>query len=194
MISLVSLRTGAMERMIKKAANLDNASGLMNCLFDWTDADDLTRINGAESFYYRAQGLPYAPRNYALQYKEEVGFVKGFEKDLYGKLQPYLTMLPSTGFNPNTASDAVLMAYLDINEESLKTLKEFMSQKAILSNTELFALTGRWLGGEDDFYPSTFVEITVRAGAPKTIYSIRTGLNVTQNTYSPYSVVYWSEE
>jgi general secretion pathway protein K len=194
MLSLSNVNMVALERLIRKETGLDNASGPINSLLDWIDIDDLTRINGAEEFYYKGQGLPYGPRNYALQYKEEVGFIKGFENGLYGKLQPYLTLLPSPGFNPNTASDAVLMAYLDINEESLKTLKEFMSKKAIASDMELFALTGRRLGGEDDFYPSTFMEVTVRAGAPKSIYSIRAGLRVTQNIYSPYSVIYWSEE
>jgi general secretion pathway protein K len=193
MISLVSLRTGAMERLIKKTANLENAVGPLNCLLDWIDTSDLTRVGGAGSFYYRSQGLPYVPRHYALQYKEEVGLIKGFDDGLYSKIQPYLTLLPSPGFNPNTASDAVLMAYLDINEELLKTLKEIISQKAI-SDWELFALTGRRLGGEDNFFPSPYMEITVRAGAPKGIYSIKAGLNITQNTYSPYSVVYWSEE
>ena len=194
MISLVSLRTGAMERLIKKTANLENAVGPLNCLLDWTDTDDLTRVDGAESSYYKGQSLPYVARNYALQYKQEVGFIKGFENGLYDKIEPYLTMLLSTGFNPNTASDIVLMAYLDINEGAVKRLKEFMSPGAISSNTQLFAITGRWLVGEDNFYPSPFMEITVRAGAPKGIYSIRAGLNVAQNTYSPYSVVYWSEE
>jgi len=194
MLSLSSLNVVALERLIRKVTGLDNVSGPINSLLDWIDVDNLSRINGAEEFYYKGQGLPYVPRNYALQYKEEVGFIKGFENGLYGKLQPYLTMLPSSGFNPNTASDAVLLAYLDINEESLKTLKEFMSKKAIASDIELFALTGRWLGGEDNFYPSTFMEVTVRAGAPKSIYSIRAGLRVTQNIYSPYSVIYWSEE
>jgi general secretion pathway protein K len=194
MLSLASLNTGPIERLIKKTENLDHATGPVNSLLDWIDMDEFTRIDGAEAFYYSGQGLPYAPRNCPLQYKDEVGFIKGFDKGLYGKIQPYLTMLPSTGFNPNTASDAVLMATLDINEESLKTLKEFMSQKAIASDMELFALTGRRIAGEDNFFPSPFMEITVEAGAPKTIYRIRAGLNVIQNEHSPYSVVFWIEE
>ena len=194
LLSLASLNTGSIERLIKKTENLDNAAGPVNSLLDWIDGDEFTRIDGAEAFYYSGQGLPYAPRNCPLQYKEEVGFIKGFDKGLYGKIQPYLTMLPSTGFNPNTAGDAVLMATLDIDEESLKTLKEFMSQKAIASDMELFALTGRRIAGEDNFFPSHFMEMTVEAGAPKTIYRIRAGLNVIQNEHSPYSVVFWSEE
>jgi len=194
MISLGSLRTGPLERLIKKTANLESAVGPLNCFLDWIDTDDLTRIDGAESSYYRGQGLPYVPRNYALQYKEEVGFIKGFENGLYGSIEPYVTMLHSTGFNPNTASDTVLMAYLDINEGTLQRLKEFMSPGAIFSNRELFALTGRLLAGEDDFHLSPLMEVTVKAGAPKPIYNIRAGINITQNPYSPYSVIYWSEE
>lgn len=195
MLSLVSLRTGTMENLIKKTANshLDNASGPVNSLLDWIDADDFTRPNGAETFYYSGQGSPYVPRNYALQYKEEVGFIKGIGSDLYEKIQPYLTMLPATGFNPNTASDTVLMACLDLNDESLKAMKEFMSQKPITSDRELFALTGRRLGGEDDFFPSRFMEVTFLSGAPKTIYRINVGLHLKQNIHSPYSVIYWRE-
>jgi general secretion pathway protein K len=169
----------------------------MNSLLDWIDPSAFSRVGGAKAFYYESQGLPYVPRNFAMQYKEEVGLIKGFGSDVYGRIQPYLTMLPSTGFNPNTASDAVLMAYLDIDEESLKTLKDFMSKKAIASDMELFPLTGRRIAGYDEgvyFFPSPFMEITVRAGAPKSIYTIRCGLNLIQNLYSPYSVIYWSEE
>jgi len=197
LLSLASLKANPLARLIKKTANRENASIQVNSLLDWIDTDDLSMIGGAEAFYYRSQGVPYVPRNFAMQYKEEVGFIKGFDRDLYGKIQPYLTILPATGFNPNTASDAVLMAYLDIDEESLKVLKDYMSKKAIASDMELFALTGRRIAGYDEgvyFFPSPFMEITVRAGAPKSIYTIRCGVNLTQNTYSPFSVIYWSEE
>jgi len=197
MISLASLKTGPLARLIKKTANREDASIPVNSLIDWIDTDDLSMVGGAETFYYRSQGVPYVPRNFAIQYKDEVGFMKGFDHDLYSKIQPYLTILPSTGFNPNTAGDAVLMAYLDIDAESLKTLKDYMSKKAIASDMELFALTGRRIAGYDEgvyFFPSPFMEITVRAGAPKSIYTIRCGVNLTQTSYSPFSIIYWSEE
>jgi general secretion pathway protein K len=196
MLSLASLRPPVLERMIRNTAISDDAAIAASSLLDWIDADDLSRLNGAEAAYYRGQGLPYVPRNFALQYKDELGFIRGFDKGVYEIIRPYLTMLPATGFNPNTASDAVLKAYLDIDEEPLKTLKEYMSQKAVASAPELFALTGRRIPGtgEDDFYPSNFLEITVQAGAPQTIYRINAGLNLVQNRYSPYSVVSWSED
>lgn len=197
MLSLVSMNTDAMGRLIKKIGGLDKTSGIIDSFLDWVDVDNFSRVNGAEEFYYRGQGILYAPRNYPIQYKEEAELIKGMDRELYGKIEPYLTMLPSIGFNPNTASDEVLKAYLDINEESLKVLKDYMLKKPVTSDTELFALTGRMIVTDVErtyFYPSPFIEITVSVGRPRNIYTIRAGLDIRQNTRSPYGVLYWREE
>jgi general secretion pathway protein K len=197
-LSLINPNMPPMERLVKKVGVMDNASGITNSYLDWIDTDKLTRVNGAEELYYKGEGLPYVPRNYAMQYKEEFELIKGMDKELYGKLEPYLTMLPSTGFNPNTASDQVLMAYLDINEDSLKVLRDYISRKAVSSDMELFALVGRRLASIMQegvyFYPSYFIEITVSVGKPKNMYTIRAGLDIRQNMRSPYGVLYWKEE
>jgi general secretion pathway protein K len=197
MLSLVNMNMAAFERLIKKVGGLDYTSDIMNSYLDWIDDDNFARINGAEEYHYRSQGLPYAPRNYPIQYKEEMEWINGMDKKLYAKIEPYLTMLPSTGFNPNTASDELLMAYLDISEESLKNLKDYMSKKTVISDTELFALAGRSITTSREgvyFFPSTFIEITVSAGSPRSIYTIKAGLDTRQNIRSPYGVLYWREE
>jgi general secretion pathway protein K len=186
-----------MERMIKKVGGMDSASGIIESYLDWIDTDNLTRVNGAEDFYYKGQGLPYVPRNYAIQYKDEIQWIKGMDKELYGKIEPYLTILPSTAFNPNTASDEVLMAYLYINEDFLKVLKEYMSKMPVRSDMELFALTGRRIVSDMEgvnFAPSPFIDITVSVGKPRNIYTIKAGLDTRQNMRSPYGVLYWREE
>ena len=196
-LSLVSMNTPAMERLVKKVGSLEDVSGIISSYLDWIDEDNFSRVNGAEEFYYKGEGLPYIPRNYPIQYKDEFELIKGVGKELYSKIEPYLTILPSIGFNPNTASDEVLMAYLDINEETLKVLKEYMSKKAITSDMELFALTGRRIAIDVEgiyFFPSLFIDVTVSAGSPKTIYTIKTGLDTRQNMLSPYGVLYWREE
>ena len=197
MLSLINTNTAAMGRLLKKVGGLDDTSGITDSFLDWIDVGNFARVNGAKEFYYKGQGLPYASRNYAIQYKDEVAFIKGMNKELYSKIEPYLTMLPSTGFNPNTANDEVLMAYLNINEDSLKNLKDYMSKKAVTSDLELFALTGRRITSEIEgvyFFPSPFIEITVSAGTPRSIYTIRAGIDTRQNMRSPYSVMYWREE
>jgi general secretion pathway protein K len=197
MVSLINVNTASLERLIEKAGGLNDASDIVNSYLDWIDEDRLTRVNGAEEFYYQGQGVSYVPRNYPIQYKDEFEWIKGMNKDLYAKIESYLIMLPSTGFNPNTASDNVLMAYLDINEADLKNLRDYMSKKAITSDMELFSITGRRIASNTEgvfFFPSPFIEITVSVGQPRNIYTIRAGLDTRQNWQSPFGVLYWKEE
>jgi len=196
MISLASIHSGALERLVQKAGGNGNASGILSSYLDWIDTDPFVRVNGAEAFYYQGEGLPYGPRNYALQYQEEFQLIKGMNKELYRQIEPHLTLLPSLGFNPNTASDEVLMAYLNIDENTLKGLREYMSKKPLSSDMELFALTGRKIATDEGvyFFPSPFIEVIVSAGEPKKLYQIRAGLDTRQNPRFPYGILYWREE
>ena len=197
MLSLGTMNPAGLDRLVKKLGVLDDTSGFINSYLDWVDEDNFERVNGAEEFYYKGQGLPYGPRNYAIQFKEEVEWVRGMNRKLYGRIEPFLTLLPSTGFNPNTASDEVVMAYLNINEDSLGNLRRYMSKMAVTSDTELFALTGRMISGSGEgvyFFPAPFIEITINAGRPRSIYTIKAGLDTRQNMRSPYGVLYWREE
>jgi len=197
MLSLTSLDPSGMDRLIKRFGGLDDTSGIMNSYLDWIDEDNFARVNGAEEFYYKGQGLPYGPRNYPIQYKEEIEWVRGMNRKLYDRIEPFLTLLPSTGFNPNTASDGVLMAYLNIDEESLRNLKNYMAKMPVTSDTELFALTGRTITARGEglfFFPAPFTEVTISIGRPRSIYTIKAGLDMRQNMRSPYGVLYWKEE
>jgi general secretion pathway protein K len=195
-LSLAIINEAALRRLIKKAGEPENVPDPVDSILDWIDADDFSRPNGAEAFYYRGEGLPYKPRNYPLQYMEELMMIKGIDRKLYGKIRPYLTLLPATGFNPNTAGDAVLMAYLDINEEALKALRDYLAIKPISSDMELFPLTGRRLVNEEGiyYYPSSYMDIKIIVGQPRSFYTIRAGLRMMQNSTTPYSALYWIEE
>jgi len=195
-LSLATVNQTAMERLIRTAGGGENSSSILNSYLDWIDEDAFSRLNGAEEYYYRSQGLP-VPRNYAIQFKDEWQWVKGMDGELYGKLEPYFTILPATGFNPNTAGDEVLKAYLNIDEETLKPLREYLAQRNVRSDVELYALTGRRIVSGVDFahfFPSMFFEIKVSVGAPKNIYTIQAGLDTRQKSRTPYEVLYWIEE
>lgn len=195
---LDNIDKNALHRLIEKQIkDRENASGLTASLIDWMDEDKLAGANGAEESYYQGRGLPYVPRNYALQSLEEIKLVRGFDEDLFERLQTQLTVLPATGFNPNTANDDVLMAYLNIDENALKMLKEYMSVKAVSSDRELFTLTGRRIVRDDEsinFRPSSFMDITINVGKPRNIYGIRAGLMIQQKSAAPYSILSWKEE
>ena len=53
---------------------------LVDAWFDWTDADDLKRLNGAESDYYKKENKAYEPRNGALISVDEIRWIKGFDE------------------------------------------------------------------------------------------------------------------
>jgi len=197
MLSLTTINTLALGRLLTYfGADQKEVDIFIDSLLDWIDPDDLTRINGAEKYWYSSQGLKYAPRNYPLQYKEEIKLIRGMKPELYEKIEPYLTLLPQTGFNPNTAKDPVLRAYLDIDNDTLKVLKEYLQTKPIYSDAELYSLTGRRIVRDEGvyFFPSRYVELKIKVGKPKPFYTIKAGLYLQENLNTPYTTLYWKEE
>jgi len=197
MLSLTTINTLALGRLLTYfGADQKEVDIFIDSLLDWIDPDDLTRINGAEKDWYSSQGLKYAPRNYPLQYKEEIKLIRGMKPELYEKIEPYLTLLPQTGFNPNTAKDSVLRAYLDIDNDTLKVLKEYLQTKPISSDAELYSLTGRRIVTDEGvyFFPSRYVELKIKVGKPKPFYTIKAGLYLQENLNTPYTTLYWKEE
>jgi general secretion pathway protein K len=196
LVSLVSFNKDVFGRLIKRWTTDQKAALIMDSLLDWIDPDKLSRINGAEEQFYRAEGKPYTSRNYPLQYKEEISLVRGMDYALFTTLAPYVTMLPSTGFNPNTAPDEILMAYLDIGTETLQNLRGYMANRVISSNAEIFSLTGKRLPPNEgiNFFPSRFWEVTIEAGTPRPLYIIHAGIDINNDVNSPYNIIYWKEE
>lgn len=184
-----------LKRLIASLSGED-AKGIIDSYADWIEPGAYARLNGAKESYYRLNGYPYTSRGYPIQYKEEFALIKGMNKQLYKKAEPYITLLPATGFNPNTASGTVLKAYLDINDDSLQRLQDYISRKPISSDPELFNLVGRTIVNEEGvfYYPSRYMEITVKAGFPETVYAISAGVDTRPSDTMPYNVMFWNEE
>lgn len=209
LLSLRSLNEPALKRLIENLSGQD-ATGIIESYLDWIDRDRLARVNGAEEFYYKAKGLPYVPGNLPVQYKEEIGLIKGMNKELYNKLAPYVTYLPAPAFNPNTAPAEVLKAFLNIDEKAANRLLEHISVKPVSDNAALLALTGRTLDlsdiGSPNFSSTFFMDITIKAGpkekadssgkadALRPVYTIRAGLDLRSEMRYPYTVMSWVEE
>jgi len=196
-LSLANPNTDVIEKLVRLIIpENNNVKVITDSFLDWIDQDRLIHLNGAEDIFYRSEGRPYTARNYPIQYKEEFSFIRGMDEGMFIKLSPYITLLPNMGFNPNTAPDEVLMAYLDIDKDMLHDLKNYISNKPVSSDTELFGLTGRKIVRDDGnyFFPSRFWEITIDSGSPKRVYSIHAGVDVRYGLRFPCSVVYWKEE
>jgi general secretion pathway protein K len=193
LISLQSIDEDALKRLIKNKG-FDNSEAFIAKFYDWIDTDELKRNFGAEKADYTLEG--YTPRNYSLQYKSELCLIKEF-KDVCKELEPYLTLLPQGGFNPNTAPDDVLKVVLNIDDKDLQKIKNYLKIKPFQKDEELYATIGKVIVLAEDFSykPSGFFEIKVKVlESNNTIYSIYSGLVLRGNKYSPYIIPFWIEE
>ncbi len=90
---------------------------IVDSLQDWKDADELRRVNGAESDdYYLTLPVPYRARNAPLQDVAELRQIRGVSEDLYWGtaehpgLVDLVTVFGRDSVNINTAAAPVLTA------------------------------------------------------------------------------------
>jgi type II secretory pathway component PulK len=117
----VNVNTASPDRIerLLTATGLDKQTRdiINDSLQDWKDADDLHRINGAESEdYYLKQPVPYRARNGALQDAAELLQIRGVTREIYrgvqdhGGLADLVTVVGRDTVNMNTAPAPVLTA------------------------------------------------------------------------------------
>lgn len=198
LISLTTYSTDILERLLKhQGIPPETRAIILDSLLDWIDPDDLSRLNGAERQFYQREGKPYTPRNYALQFKEELLYIRGMTPEYYRKLSPHLTILPNSGFNPNTATPEVLRAYLDLEDNNtLANLLASLQKEPVYSYYRLFQLSGKApiLVSEGlNFSPSQILEITLKVGGNRTLYTISSGIDLNLKTNTPYEILFWKE-
>lgn len=100
---------------------------LLNAILDWRDADDDTRILGAERKQYQQAGLSYGPSNNAFQNLEELQLVLGMNEAIYNQIEPWITVYSGMAEVNQRDASLELLAVLDqdlerrnIHDESLK--------------------------------------------------------------------------
>lgn len=90
--------------------------GIAQAIADWIDSDQETRFpDGAENGYYLGLDTPYLAANRCLISLSELRLIKGIDQNVYAKLAPNVSTLPSTKIrvNVNTAPAPVLAALDD---------------------------------------------------------------------------------
>jgi len=72
-------------RRLMAVLNVDPSDGdvIVDSILDWIDADDLTRLNGAESDYYLSLSPPYRAKNAPLDRVEELLLIRGVTPELF---------------------------------------------------------------------------------------------------------------
>ncbi len=126
----------------------DQANRIVDTLSDWQDKDDFKRLQGAESWDYKAKGIDYVPRNFHIQSLEELMLLKDFDHRVMEKIISVMTYWPSGYIN-----------YLTMEENLLRAL--------ILDDNQVEQIIG--LRMEKSLTPQSFTAIT---GIPETEDSI----------------------
>ena len=68
--------------LILAGVDATDSSTIMNCILDWLDDNDLTRVGGAEKDYYQGEDPPYLPKNGPIDDMTEMLLIKGVTPDL----------------------------------------------------------------------------------------------------------------
>jgi len=104
-----------MDRLQRLLQQLGLEEELRFAILDWIDKDaDVSIPGGAEDFEYLGREQPYRTPNAKMASVSELLLIKGIDRDIYGALEPYITVLPEyTEINVNTASAEILMAVVD---------------------------------------------------------------------------------
>lgn len=110
--------------LVKTGVPDQEASAIVDSILDWKDADDLRRLNGAESDYYMSLPKPYKAKNAKLDTLEELLLVKGMKPDiLFGNAErkgiiEFLTVYSnSSTINISSAPREVLLAVPGLTAE-----------------------------------------------------------------------------
>jgi len=128
---------------------LDNygiPESVANAVLDWMDKDQDARFpDGAEDVDYMQGERAYRSANRIMQSTSELLYVKGFTFELFEKIEPALTALPTTtDINVNTATVPVLqMMVAELSEADaqelikqrddspFESIEDFLKQPAI---------------------------------------------------------------
>jgi len=115
--------------LVNSGVDHETADTIVDSILDWKDADNLTRLHGAEDDYYMSLRNPYKAKNANFDTLEELLLVKGVtSKILYGNgekpgLINFITLYSNTDkININTAAPEVLKAIPFMSDDSIQQI------------------------------------------------------------------------
>lgn len=110
----------------------ETADTIVDSILDWKDADNLTRLRGAEDDYYMSLPSPYKAKNANFDNLEELLLVKGVSSEiLYGSQEKpglinFTTLYSNTDkININTAAPEVLKAIPFMSDDDVQQILNY---------------------------------------------------------------------
>lgn len=171
--------------LLNNIPSTDTVDIILDSLLDWRDEDDLRRLNGAESDDYRAQGVPYGPKNGLMNSVSELARVNGVSPAIYDALAPWLTIYSGQPrVNINNAPAGVIRALPAINNAILQALSGTNKQ---LDVNLLSAETRKYIGAGQNEY----IKISSFAKVNNSVSGIIAIVKLELTPRSPVTVMSW---
>jgi len=122
----------------------EDADIVVDSILDWKDPDDLHRLQGAETDYYRSLPNPYEAKNADFNTLEELIMVKGMTPDILygdgikkGAVQILTVNSPTGKININIAPREVLMAIPGITSDIADAIISNRNNQGIINMQEI---------------------------------------------------------
>ncbi|MEO0453109.1 MAG: hypothetical protein AAFY98_03085 [Verrucomicrobiota bacterium] len=111
---------------------------LLDRLFDWVDADEETRLNGAEREAYESAGLTPIPPNRSILAVDELRYVMGLERlnELKPDWEDYFTIHGSGRIDVNDADAELIVVVADLGEFDIDKINDYRWGPDRVENTE----------------------------------------------------------
>lgn len=200
-INIAKLKQDKLTKLLeqKLGENHKEIPQLVDAWFDWLDADDLKRLNGAEKEYYKKQKLAYEPRNAKFASVNEILQIKGFAEIFSDTaLDTVFTLLGNSSgmINPNIAAKETLLMLPGMDEDLADKLLEARKKQHFKSmadvNVHLNPTTAAKLRGWFNFRGSNYYAIVVypknaeeKGKTEQTIYAYMEEVEVNSRLQKP---------
>lgn len=179
----------AVERFRRLLASLELDPELADRLVDWLDADDETRLGGAEDMEYLGLEVPYRAGNTLLISPSELALLLGVTPEVMAKLAPYVAALPrDAALNVNTiAADKpqLIMALVpDITLAEARQVLETRGTKGFATLDEFLQLevfAGRDLPSQGLTVASSYFMVTSHVQFGRSVFTTHSLLHRSQS-------------
>jgi general secretion pathway protein K len=178
----------------------EEADIIVDSIMDWKDPDDLHRLHGAESDYYRSLPNPYDAKNAEFSTVEELIMVKGITPQLlYGSagkkgLIEFLTVhAKKARINVKSAPKEVLLAVPGMTPEAADEIIALRSTKELTLADVVGILSGnaaealRYIEADDSGVFT--IDGTGGKTGEKGVYGIRATVSISE--MNKYSYLYY---
>lgn len=156
------------------------AARIADATLDWRDADDWSRVEGAEREAYLASGSAALPTNRPFERLREWSSVQGVTEEIYDRVAPHLSVVGSGRINVITAPDPVLLSLPGFGPEALGVVRQNSTVSSLASLSAALSAAGRaalrphwaWLQARTTFVTEE-LQLEVRGHRPTGGYQAR---------------------